>query len=57
MEMKYLIHHVKSEMCPALCKFPILFSTMRLKLGHKVPNSFKIGTFESWSLAVLLNFK
>ena len=24
--MEYLIHHVKFEIWPALCKFPILFS-------------------------------
>ena len=50
--MEYLIHHVKFEMLPALCKFPILFSTKKLKLGHKFSQflyRFKIGTFESWS--------
>ena len=33
-EMEYLIHHVKVEMWPALCKFPILFSPVKLKLGR-----------------------
>ena len=49
--MGYLILHVKFEMCPALSKFPILFSTVKLKLGHNSQfiYKFKIGTFESWS--------
>ena len=44
---EYLIHHVKVEMWPALCKFPILFSAIKLKLRHnfsQVINMFKIGT-------------
>ena len=43
--MEYLIHPV--EMWPALCKFPILFSAIKLKLRHnfsQVINMFKIGT-------------
>ena len=34
-EMEYLIHHVKFEMWPALCKFSFLFWTEKLELGHK----------------------
>ena len=48
--MEYLIHHVKFEMWPALCKSLNLFSTVKLKLRHK------FGTFESCSLAVLTSF-
>ena len=47
-EMEYLIHHVKFEMWPALFKFPILFSTVKPKLGHKFSQliiRFKIGDF------------
>ena len=52
------MHHVKFEMWPALCKLPILFSTVKLKLGHnsQFTYRFKIETFESWSLAVLPSF-
>ena len=57
-EMEYLIHHVKFEMWPALCKFPILFSTVKLQLRHNSQffHRFKIGTFESYSLAVISSF-
>ena len=51
-EMEYLIHHIKVEMWPALCKFSILFSAVKLKLGHNFSQfiyRFKIGTFESWN--------
>ena len=34
--MEYLIHHVKVEIWPALCKFPILFSAMKFKLRHNI---------------------
>ena len=30
-KMEYLIHHVKAEMWPAMCKFPIFFSAVKLK--------------------------
>ena len=51
-EIESGIHHVKIEIGPALCKFPILFSTVKLKLGHNFSqfiSRFIIGTFESWS--------
>ena len=57
--MEYLIHDVKFEMCPALNKFPVIFSTVKLKLEHNFSqfiNRFKIGTLKSWSQAVLLSF-
>ena len=44
------------EMWPPFCKFPILFSAVKLKLG---PNfflfiyKFKIGAFDPWTHAVL----
>ena len=46
---EYLIHHVKVEMWPALCKFPILFSAMKFKLRHNISqviNLFKIVTYK-----------
>ena len=48
--MEYLMHHVKFEMWAAMCKFPILFSTVKLKLRHnsQFNYKFKIETFESW---------
>ena len=42
-----LINNVKFEMWSALSKLPILFSTVKLKLGHnfsQFTNRFKIGT-------------
>ena len=51
-EMEYLIHHVKFKMWPARCKVPILFSTVKFKLGHTLSEfieRFKIGALESWS--------
>ena len=57
--MDYLIHHVKVEMWQALCKFPILFSAVKLKLGHSISQficRFKIGTFDSWTWVVLASF-
>ena len=39
-EMEYFIPHVKFEMWPALCKFPIFFSTEKLKLGNNFLNSY-----------------
>ena len=51
-EMEYLIHHNKVEMWPALCRFPILFSAVKVNLGHKFSQfiySFKTRTFESWA--------
>ena len=50
-EMEYLIHHTQFKMWAALCKFPILFSTVKLKFGNnflQFINRFKIGTLESW---------
>ena len=47
--MEYLIHPVEVEIWAALCKFPILFSAIKLKLKHnisQVVNMFKIGTFK-----------
>ena len=49
-EMQYLIHHVKVDMWPALCKFPILFSAVKFNLVHnffQFINRFKIVSFES----------
>ena len=40
---------------PLLCEFSILFSTVKLKLGHKFSqliNRFNIGTLKCWSGAV-----
>ena len=51
-EMEYLIHHVKVEICPALSKFPILFSAVKCKLRCRFSQFiyiFKIGTFDSWT--------
>ena len=51
--MEHLIHHVKFEMWAALCKFPILFSAVRPKLGHDFSQfiyRFNIGTFDSWEV-------
>ena len=48
-EMEYLIHHVKVEMLPTLCKVPILFSAVKFKLGHKFSQfiyRFKIGSLK-----------
>ena len=47
--MEYLIHYVKFEIWPALCKFPISFSTGKLKLrdNSRFIYRFKIGTFKS----------
>ena len=50
--MGYLIHHVKVEMFPVLCKFPILFSAVKFKLRQNFSQFiyiFKIGTFDSWT--------
>ena len=58
-EMEYLIHHNKVEMWPALCRFPILSSAVKVNLGHKFSQfiySFKTRTFESWTYAVLSSF-
>ena len=49
-EMQYLIHHVKVDMWPAVCKFPILFSAVKFNLVHnffQFINRFKIVSFES----------
>ena len=51
-EMGYLIHHVEVEMCPVLCKFPILFSAVKFKLRQNLSQLiyiFKIETFDSWT--------
>ena len=47
--MENLIQYVKFEMWSALCKFPILFSTVRLKLGKNSQfiYRFKIEAFKS----------
>ena len=47
-EMEYLIHRGKFEIWPALCKFPFLFSTEKIKLFQPIYR-LKIATFESWS--------
>ena len=51
-EMEFLIHHVKVEMCPVLCKFPILISAIKFKVRQKFSQFiyiFKTGTFHSWT--------
>ena len=51
-EMKYLIHYVKVQMWPALCKFSILFSAMKFKLRYNFSQFiyiFKTQTFDSWT--------
>ena len=53
--MEYLTNHVKVEMWPGLCKFPILFSAVKLKLGHNFSQfiyRFKINV----ALGGILNF-
>ena len=58
-EMEYLIHHVNVEMWPALCKLPILFTTVKFKFGHHFSQfiyRFKIGSFKSWAYVVLPSF-
>ena len=48
-EIEYFIPHVKAEMWPAFCKFPILFSAVKLKLDQTFSQSIrrlKIGSFE-----------
>ena len=58
-EMEYLIHYVKFEMWPVVQKFPILFSALKLKLGHNFSQliyRFKLGTFESWTQVVFRTF-
>ena len=52
-EMKYLIHHVKFEMWPAFCKFPILFSKVKLKLGNNF--SQFINSYSKLYFKVFLN--
>ena len=51
-EIEYLVHYIKFEMWPALCKFPILFSAVKLKLRPNFSQfiyRFEIGTCESWT--------
>ena len=51
-EMEYLKRHIKVEMSPAMCKFPILFWAVKFKLGHNFSPfiyRFKIMSFESWT--------
>ena len=65
-EIEYIIHHV--EMWPALCKFPILISAMKLKHNiSQVINIFKIRTSkfffpihkekENWDFWMLLQLE
>ena len=69
-EIEYVIHHVKVELCPALCKFPILFSAMQFQLKHNISqviNIFKIRTSkfffpihkekENWDFWMLLQLE
>ena len=56
--MECVIDHVKVEMWPALCKFPILFPAMKFKLRHNISqviNIFKVGTSKLGS-AGIVNF-
>ena len=58
-EMEYLIHHIKVKIWPVLCYVPILFSAVKLKLGHNFSQfiyRFKIRTIESWTKSVLPSF-
>ena len=48
-EMEYLIHPVKVEMWPALCKFPILFSAMKFKLRHSIFQVINILELQNWN--------
>ena len=53
-KMEYLIRHIKVEMWPALCTFPILFSAVKLKFRHNFSQFIyisKIGTFGSCTYA------
>ena len=49
---KFLKFKEKFEMWPILCKFPILFSVVKLKLGHyfsQFIHRFQSWTFQCWS--------
>ena len=58
--MEYLsLFYVWNENSLIFCKLPILFWTVKLKLGHKFSlfiHRFKIKIFECWSLAILPSF-
>ena len=51
-EMKYRIHHVKFEIWPALCKFSILFSAVKVKLGHNFPIQLYVQNWDFWFLDI-----
>ena len=55
--MEYLNHHVKFQMWPALCKFPILFSAVKLKLGHNVSQFILDSKLGLLNLALRLYFQ
>ena len=56
-ETEYLFHQVMFEMCLALCKFPMSFSTKKLKLGHNVSQSIKRFNLGLWNLGLRLYFQ
>ena len=56
-EMEYLINNVKVEIWPALCKFPILFSTVKLNLDITFPNSSIDSKLGLWNLGFRLYFQ
>ena len=58
--MEYLNHFMLSLKCdhPLLCEFPILFSTMELKLRHtfsQLIHRFNILILKCWSGAVCIS--
>ena len=55
--MEYLIHHDKFEMWLVFFKFSILFSTVKLKLGHDFLNSSIDSKFGLWDLVSRLYFQ
>ena len=55
-EMEYPIYHIKFEMWSALCKFPILISTVSLKSRQTFPNSAIDSKLELWNLGRRLYF-
>ena len=58
--MEYLNHFMLSLKCdhPLLCELPILFSTVKVKLGHKFSqliHKFNIMISKYWSGAVYIS--
>ena len=56
-ETEYLNHYFKFKMWPALCKFSILFSTVKLRLGRINFLSSSIGALGLLNLGIRLYFQ